>query len=41
MLEWVAILFSSGIDPKSPELQADSLPSEPPGNVAHVLAFQF
>ena len=24
-------LFNSGIEPRSPELQADSLPSEPPG----------
>ena len=35
-LEWVAILFSRdlpdpGIEPRSPELQADALPSEPPG----------
>ena len=35
--EWVAIPFSSalpnpGIEPGSPALQADSLPSEPPGN---------
>ena len=36
ILEWVAFLFSNlsnpGIEPKSPALQADSLPSEPPGN---------
>ena len=37
VLEWVAILFSRGsfqpgIEPGSPALQADSLPSEPPGN---------
>ena len=36
ILEWVAIPFSrdlpdSGIKPESPALQADSLPSEPPG----------
>ena len=36
ILEWVAIPFSSGsspprIEPGSPALQADSLPSEPPG----------
>ena len=36
ILEWVAIPFSRGfpnpgIEPKSPALQADSLPSEPPG----------
>ena len=35
ILEWVAILFSRdlpdpGIEPGSPGLQADSLPSEPP-----------
>ena len=35
ILEWVAIPFSrdlpyAGIEPKSPVLQADSLPSEPP-----------
>ena len=35
-MEWVAIPFSGGssqtrIEPKSPELQADPLPSEPPG----------
>ena len=37
ILAWVAISFSSGssrpgIKPKSPTLEADSLPSEPPGN---------
>jgi len=36
ILEWVAILFSRalpnpGIEPRSPTLQADSLPSEPSG----------
>ena len=36
ILEWVAILFSRGssdlgIEPKSPALQVESLPSEPPG----------
>ena len=37
ILEWVAISFSRGqlpdpgIEPKSPGLQADSLPSEPSG----------
>ena len=36
ILEWVAISFSRdhpdpGIEPRSPALQADSLPSEPPG----------
>ena len=37
ILEWIAIPFSRGfpdpgIEPGSPALQADSLPSEPPGN---------
>ena len=36
VLEWVAISFSRelpnpGIEPRSPELQVDSLPAEPPG----------
>ena len=36
ILEWVAVLFSRGssqpgIEPRSPTLQADSLPAEPPG----------
>ena len=36
VLEWVAISFSRGspdpgIEPQSPTLQADALPSEPPG----------
>ena len=36
ILEWVAIPFSGdlpnpGIEPRSPALQADSLPSEPAG----------
>ena len=36
ILEWVAISFSRGspdpgIEPQSSELQAESLPSEPPG----------
>ena len=36
ILEWAAIFFSRdlpdpGIEPGSPALQADSLPSEPPG----------
>ena len=36
ILEWVAFLFSRdlpnpGIKPRSPALQADSLPAEPPG----------
>ena len=38
ILEWVAIPFSRGlpdpgIEPLSPASQADSLPSEPPGDV--------
>ena len=37
ILEWVAIFFSRdlpdpGMEPGSPVLQADALPSEPPGN---------
>ena len=37
VLEWVAISFSGdlpdpGIEPRSPALQADALPSKPPGN---------
>ena len=36
LLEWVAVPFSRdlpnpGIEPRSPALQADSLPTEPPG----------
>ena len=32
MLEWVAVPFSRGSSqPRSPTLQADSLPAEPPG----------
>ena len=35
LLEWVAFLFSRSfqprIEPTSPSLQADSLPTEPPG----------
>ena len=42
--EWVAMLFSQpedlrnpGIEPGSPALQADSLPSEPPGKpIIHI-----
>ena len=45
MLEWVAISFprglpNPGIEPRSPELQADSLPTEPPGkppSICHLL----
>ena len=38
LLAWVAIPFSKdlpnpGIKPRSPALQADSLPSEPPGKL--------
>ena len=34
ILEWIAIPFPSdpGIEPGSPALEADSLPSEPSGN---------
>ena len=36
ILEWVAVpfisgLFNPGIEPRSPALQVDSLPAEPPG----------
>ena len=42
ILEWVAISFPRGlpnpeIEPRSPALQADSLPSEPPGKVCIIL----
>ena len=42
ILEWVAISFSrgsshSGIQPRSPTLQADSLPSEPSGKPSLLL----
>ena len=38
MLEWIGIPFSGdlpdpGIEPRSPALQADSVPSEPPGKL--------
>ena len=38
ILEWITIPFSRGssrprIEPRSPALQADSLPSEPPGKL--------
>ena len=41
ILEWVAISFSRGlpdpgIEPRSPTLQEDSLPSEPPGNPCEI-----
>ena len=45
ILEWVASPFSRdhpdpGIEPKSPALQTDSLPSEPPGKItAHFKNF--
>jgi len=40
ILEWVALpssgdLSNPGIKPRSPALQTDSLPSEPPGNSHH------
>ena len=45
-LEWVAISFSRGFSwPRdqtgSPALQADSLPSEPPGKTKHFLSYTF
>ena len=41
ILEWVAMLFSKesshpGIEPRSPALQVDSLPSVPPGKPSYV-----
>ena len=44
-VEWVAMPSSRGssdprIEPKSPELQADSLPSEPPGKPYLLLLLQ-
>ena len=38
VLKWIGIFFSRdfpdpGIEPGSPTLQADSLPSEPPGKI--------
>ena len=47
ILEWVAVLFSKGsshsrdIEPGSPALQADSLPSEPPGKLQKLLLKKF
>ena len=42
ILEWVAISYSrgssAGMEPGSPALQADSLPSEPPGYWKHELS---
>ena len=45
ILEWVTIPFSGdlsdpGIEPRSPALQADSLPSEPPGKPVRSIAEQ-
>ena len=42
ILEWVAILFSGGlpdpgVEPRSPTLQADSLPSEPSGSPQEII----
>ena len=44
ILEWVAVPFSRGfsqprIKPRSPALQADSLPSEPPANLKKMQSF--
>ena len=41
ILEWVAVPFSGdfpnpGIEPRSPALQADSLPAEPPGKPKNI-----
>ena len=33
-------LPDSGIEPRSPELQADALPSEPPGNPQKILNYK-
>ena len=47
MLEWVAMpssmgdLPNLGIEPRSPTLQADSLPSEPPGKSKNTGAYPF
>jgi len=44
ILKWVAIPFSrvssgsQGIKPRSPALQADSLPFEPPGKLPQVIS---
>ena len=43
ILEWVAFLFSRGssqprVKPRSPALQADSLPTEPQGKPTHKLS---
>ena len=44
MLEWIAIpspedLPDPGIEPRSPALQADSLPSELPGRIVKAMVF--
>ena len=44
VLEWVALSFSRffpdpGIEPGSPALRADALPSEPPGKLALRVAY--
>ena len=43
ILEWVVVSysrgFSLGIELGSPTLQADSLPSEPPGNLSHIAEY--
>ena len=41
ILEWVAFSFSGespnpGFEPRSPALQADSVPVEPPGKLRHI-----
>ena len=47
ILEWVAVFFSRGfsqsrdIEPVSPALQADSLPSEPPEKLQKLLLKKF
>jgi len=43
ILEWVAVASSgdlpnTGIKPRSPALQLDSLPSEPPGKPSYVMS---
>ena len=46
ILEWVAIPFfrgssQPGIEPRSPTLQVDSLPAEPPGKLPGTLYFPY
>ena len=47
MLEWVALPFSrgtsqtQGIEPGSPTMQADSLPTEPPGKPKILVHIEF